>query len=79
MIKTKRPKYFILENVPGLLYNDKERKRDKYGKTWTIIWKNLQKLFSIGYYVDWKIINTKNHGIPQRERIYIVGTMNYFN
>ena len=65
VIKTKRPKYFILENVRGLLSNDK-------GKTWKTIWEALNKLQ--GYAIDWKILNTKDYGIPQnRERLFIVG------
>jgi DNA (cytosine-5)-methyltransferase 1 len=61
----KKPKYFILENVKGLLSNDK-------GKTWKTIWEALNKLQ--GYAIDWKILNTKDYGIPQsRERLFIVG------
>ena len=65
VIKTKKPKYFIIENVKGLLSNDK-------GKTWKTIWEALKKLQ--GYTIDWKILNTKDYGIPQnRERLFIVG------
>lgn len=67
VIKIKQPKYFILENVKGLLSHDK-------GKTWKIIWKSLLELEKDGYNIDWKILNTKDYGIPQnRERVYIVG------
>ena len=38
VIKTKKPKYFILENVKGILGNNKLDKKDKYGNTWNIIW-----------------------------------------
>jgi DNA (cytosine-5)-methyltransferase 1 len=65
VIRKKRPKYFILENVKGLLSNDK-------GKTWTMIWGELSALE--GYTVEWKILNTKDYGIPHnRERLFIVG------
>ena len=65
VIKVKKPKYFILENVKGLLSNDK-------GKTWKTIWEALNKLQ--GYAIDWRILNTKDYGIPQnRERLFIVG------
>ena len=65
VINAKKPKYFILENVRGLLSNDK-------GKTWKTIWEALNKLQ--GYAIDWKILNTKDYGIPQnRERLFIVG------
>ena len=75
-VRTKRPKYFILENVKGILWNDKRDKKDKYGETWKIIWSEIERLTELGYYVDWKVMNTRDYGIPQnRERVYIVGTM----
>ena len=78
-IKAKKPKYFILENVKGILWNDKRDKKSKYGYTWTVIWHEVLKLKELGYYVDWKIMNTREYGIPQnRERIYIIGTLNAF-
>ena len=72
VIETKKPKYFILENVKGLLGHDKENKKDKYGRTWTVIWNALQDLE--GFNVQWKVLNTRDYGIPQnRERVFIVG------
>ena len=74
VIKVKQPKYFILENVKGLLSHDKENKKDKYGRTWSIIWNEIQGLEEFGYDVKWKVMNTRDYGIPQnRERIFIVG------
>ncbi len=76
VIKTKRPKYFILENVRGILWNDKENKKDKYGRTWNTIWSALQGLEEHGYYVRWKILNTRDYGIPQnRQRVFMVGKL----
>jgi DNA (cytosine-5)-methyltransferase 1 len=67
VIKTKQPKYFILENVKALLWHNK-------GKTWTTIWNSLMKLKEDGYNIKSKVLNTKDYGIPQnRERIFIVG------
>ena len=67
VIKKKKPRMFILENVKGLLSNDK-------GRTWGVIWCELQKLEKFGYNVDWKLLNTRHYGIPHnRERIYIIG------
>lgn len=64
ILKDKKPKYFLLENVRGLLSHD-------HGRT---IQTMLRILTDIGYYVKWEIINSKNHGVPQnRERIYIKG------
>jgi DNA (cytosine-5)-methyltransferase 1 len=57
VIKKKRPKYFILENVRGLLSHDK-------GNTFKIIMKELNSLK--GYQVDWKLLNTKDYGMIQK-------------
>jgi len=65
IIKHKKPSYFILENVKGLLSHDK-------GETWKIVLKKLKSLKL--YNVYWKILNTRDYGIPQnRERLFIVG------
>lgn len=74
VIRVKQPKYFILENVRGFLAHDKENKKNKYGRTWNIIWNELSSLSDLGYTVKWKVLNTKDYGIPQnRERVYMVG------
>ena len=65
ILKDKRPTYFLLENVAGLLYNNN-------GKTF----KRILRIFaSLGYYVKWEILSSKeNGGLPQkRERIFIRG------
>jgi len=60
----KNLKYFILENVKGLLNHDG-------GKTLRII---LDELDKAGYKVFWKLVNSLHYGVPQmRERIYFVG------
>jgi DNA (cytosine-5)-methyltransferase 1 len=65
VIKKKQPKIFILENVKGLLNHDK-------GETWKVVCSELSKLKK--YNVSWKIMNTRDYGIPQnRERVYMVG------
>ena len=67
VIKQKSPKYFILENVKGLLTHDD-------GNTWSVIWSELTMLEKHGYNIKYKILNTRDYGIPQnRERLYIVG------
>ena len=68
IIEKKQPKYFILENVKGLKTHDK-------GNTWKVICEYLFGLEKYGYIVKWKILNTRDYGIPQnRERIFIVGS-----
>jgi DNA (cytosine-5)-methyltransferase 1 len=63
ILKEKRPKAFLLENVKNLRSHDK-------GRTFRIIFETLQKL---GYYVSEKVINAKYYVPQARERIYIVG------
>lgn len=65
ILKEKRPKVAILENVKNLIYHDKKR-------TLEIIIRHLEEL---GYIVRWKILNAKDFGVPQnRERIIIVAS-----
>ena len=63
-IKESEPKYFIFENVKGLVSHDK-------GKTFETI---LRTFGELDYDITAKILNTKDYGVPQnRERIFIVG------
>jgi len=64
ILRDKKPKYFILENVKGLLNHDS-------GRTFATI---IEVLTDLGYHVQWQILNSKFFGVPQnRERVYIVG------
>ena len=64
IIKEKRPKYLLLENVKGLLSHDD-------GRTFKTI---LSTLTEMGYDLQWQVLNSKNFGVPQnRERVFIVG------
>jgi len=64
ILKTKRPKAFVLENVKLLVGHDQ-------GRTLKRIIKTLDKL---GYYSDYRVLNALNFGLPQkRERVFIVG------
>lgn len=65
ILKEKKPKAFILENVKNLTTHDK-------GRTLTVI---IDTLNSLGYSVNYKVLNAKDYGVPQnRERIIIVGS-----
>lgn len=64
IIKEKRPKVFLLENVKNLRSHDK-------GRTFNVIENALK---NIGYEVQSAVLKAKDFGVPQnRERIYIVG------
>ena len=60
----KRPKYLLLENVPGLLSHDS-------GRTFATI---LSTLDELGYDVAWQVLNSANFHVAQsRKRVFIVG------
>ncbi len=64
ILRAKRPKAFLLENVKRLTTHDN-------GQTFAVI---LEKLKDLGYTVYHKVFNSLDFGVPQkRERIYIVG------
>ncbi len=72
ILRDKSPYGFILENVEGLINHDKINKDDKIGRTLSTI---LESLNQLGYEVEWRLLNSKEFGVPQeRKRIYIVGT-----
>lgn len=64
VIIDKKPKYFLAENVKGLLSLNK-------GEVFSMI---LKDFFEAGYNVVYKVLNSANYGVPQkRERVIIVG------
>ncbi len=64
LVKEIQPKVFIFENVQGLLKHDS-------GKTWEVI----KKVFnSLGYNISFRVLDSKDYGIPQtRRRLIVVG------
>jgi DNA (cytosine-5)-methyltransferase 1 len=61
--EAKKPKYMLLENVKGLTC---AKFKDTFDKI-------LSELDRIGYNIYWKVLNSKNFGIPQsRQRIWFV-------
>jgi len=68
ILKAKKPKFFLLENVRNLVSHDKNE----------TIKTILQNLSEIGYTIDFEVLNSNRFGVPQnRERTYIVGIRNY--
>ena len=62
-IKQTKPKYTIMENVKGLPSGDTK-------KDFVAMLKHLENM---GYFNYWKVLNTKDYGIPQnRERVFVV-------
>jgi len=75
LLKLNKPKYFIFENVKGILslggYENKEDKKNKLGKIFKIIISDLEKC---GYIVHTKLFKLKWYDIPQnRERVIFIG------
>lgn len=65
ILKAKRPKAFVLENVANLVKHDK-------GNTFERIRDGLEN--ELGYHMHYQVLNTKDYGAPQdRKRIYMVG------
>jgi len=64
IINKKRPKAFVLENVKQITSLHEGRTMGKI----------IQTLRGMGYFIDWKILNALDYGLPQkRERVFIVG------
>ncbi len=64
VIRAKKPKYFVAENVSGIL---------TLGKG-AVIEKIIKDFKSIGYKVDYKLLNAADYGVPQsRKRVIILG------
>jgi DNA (cytosine-5)-methyltransferase 1 len=67
ILKEKKPKVVVLENVKHFKSHDK-------GNTIKVVLTALQEL---GYTTNWQVLNAKDFGVPQnRERTIIVGALN---
>lgn len=74
-----KPRFFIFENVKGLLSDDNGNTFNEWlnllgGKSVN----GLPVLFpheqSVPYHLYWKVLNAKDHGVPQnRERVFLIG------
>lgn len=78
LLKLKQPKYFLLENVKGLLnmggYDTKEDRKQQTGKFLKVILKDLTEC---GYAVKFKLFDIKQYEVPQkRQRVIIAGVRN---
>jgi DNA (cytosine-5)-methyltransferase 1 len=64
IIAVKKPSWVILENVKGLL-------------SMKSLWNSIRyTLMKYGYNIYWKVLNSKDFGIPQnRKRVWIIATL----
>src|SRR5206468_6209278 len=64
LVREGRPRVLLLENVHGLRHSHK-------GRDFQTV---IRTLAELGYSVGWRVLNSKNFGVPQsRQRVYIVG------
>lgn len=64
IVKDKKPKFFVGENVKGILSIDNGN----------FIKRIIDDFASLGYKIQYKLLNTVNYGVPQtRERVIIIG------
>lgn len=87
-IKVNKPRFFIFENVKGLLSDDGSKTFSEWvnmlgGKSVNGIPILFPYEDSVPYHLYWQVLNAKNHGVPQnRERVFLVGVRddkdNYF-
>lgn len=64
ILKKKRPRFFIAENVKGILSANKK-------KAFPMIIKEFE---DAGYNIKYSLLNASDYGIPQkRERVFIIG------
>ncbi|HMH32780.1 MAG TPA: DNA cytosine methyltransferase, partial [Puia sp.] len=62
-VKKTKAKMFVFENVRGLLYANR----------WYFE-EIIEELTTLGYNIDYKLLNAVNYGIPQnRERMFVIG------
>jgi DNA (cytosine-5)-methyltransferase 1 len=78
-IQVNKPRFFIFENVKGLLSDDNGRTFQEWvnmlgGKSVNGVPVLFPYDSSVPYHLYWKVLNAKNHGVPQnRERVFLVG------
>lgn len=85
-IEKNKPRFFIFENVKGLLSHEKPTPKHTYGSTFQE-WINclggksvngVHTFFphenSVPYHIYFDVLNAKDYGVPQnRERVFIIG------
>ena len=78
ILNQKKPSYFILENVKGILnMGGYDSELDKKNKTGRIVKDIVEELKMCGYKVQYKLFEFKKFNIPQkRERVIFIGVRN---
>jgi DNA (cytosine-5)-methyltransferase 1 len=78
-IQKNQPRFFIFENVKGLLSDDNGNTFNEWlnllgGKSVNGVPVLFPHEDAVPYHLYWKVLNAKEHGIPQnRERVFLIG------
>jgi len=78
-IQVNKPRFFIFENVKGLLSDDGGRTFQEWvnmlgGKSVNGVPVLFPYEDSVPYHLYWQVLNAKHHGVPQnRERVFLIG------
>jgi DNA (cytosine-5)-methyltransferase 1 len=78
-IQENKPRYFIFENVKGLLSDDNGKTFQEWinylgGKSVNGAPTIFPTDDAVPYHLYWKVMNAKHHGVPQnRERVFLIG------
>jgi DNA (cytosine-5)-methyltransferase 1 len=78
-IQFNKPRFFIFENVKGLLSDDGGRTFQEWvnmlgGKSVNGLPVLVPYEDSVPYHLYWQVLNAKHHGVPQnRERVFLIG------
>jgi DNA (cytosine-5)-methyltransferase 1 len=79
LIQKNQPRFFIFENVKGLLSDDNGNTFNEWlnflgGKSVNGVPVLFPHEESVPYHLYWKVLNAKDHGVPQnRERVFLIG------
>lgn len=64
VVSVRKPRWILIENVPGLLSQDKGEAMGQVIETFS----------ELGYGLSWRVLDSQYFGVPQRRRrVYIVG------
>jgi DNA (cytosine-5)-methyltransferase 1 len=78
-IQVNKPRFFIFENVKGLLSDDGGRTFQEWvnmlgGKSVNGVPVLFPHDDAVPYHLYWQVLNAKHHGVPQnRERVFLIG------
>ena len=78
-IQKNQPRFFIFENVKGLLSDDNGNTFNEWlnllgGKSVNGVPVLFPHEESVPYHLYWKVLNAKDYGVPQnRERVFLIG------